>query len=444
MEQPSAVHKRLTAFETALLAGAFALFVVLLFTLEEFLNPFIIGMAGLILLWPLRKYRTTRALLYAGGFLLLFWFFVTASSVLIPFAAVFLIAYVFEPLVRTAKERFKVPRVISALLLTSFVVGILVAFALILVPNIVSQLEILGTRLLSAANDLRAWVLTTPLLDQLEEAGVIEKSAVITQLNTLLQSQATALTNGIPQAAEGLLKSFTSVLEVVTVATILPVLLFYIIKDYPTIERSIVSIFPTFDGKRDYVMQAGGIVGNYLRGLLTISAIAAFNVTVLLVIFDIPFALLIGLLAGFLNMIPNLGALITMVLGVILGVVFGDPWIGQTLIIVAVLFGQSMLESTVLTPNILSYQVGLHPALILFALFVFGFFMGMFGLLIAVPTTALIITVYKAYREEVNFDLMGVAAPVSPTIIQRLRRRRAHRSGEGETLSPAVAPTEDA
>jgi len=412
--------------------------------LEEFLSPFIIGMAGLILLWPLRKYRTTRALLYAGGFLLLFWFFVTASSVLIPFGTVFLIAYVFEPLVRNAKERFKIPRVISALLLTSFVVGTLVAFALILVPNIVSQLEILGSRLLTAANDLRAWVLTTPLLDQLEEAGVIEKSVVITQLNTLIQSQAAALTNGIPQAAEGLLKSFTSVLEVVTVATILPVLLFYIIKDYPSIERGIIGIFPTFDGKRDYVMQAGGIVGNYLRGLLTISAIAAFNVTVLLVIFDIPFALLIGLLAGFLNMIPNLGALISVVLGVIIGVVFGDPWIAQTLIIVAVLFGQSMLEGTILTPNILSYQVGLHPALILFALFVFGFFMGMFGLLIAVPTTALIITVYKAYREQMNFDIMGMAAPVSPTIIQRLRRRRAHKSGGGETLSPAAAPTDDA
>ncbi|GAB5521628.1 MAG: AI-2E family transporter [Rhodothermales bacterium] len=444
MEQPSAVQKRLTAFETALLAGAFALFIVLLFMMEEFLSPFIVGMAGLILLWPLRKYRTTRSLLYAGGFLLLVWFFVTASSVLIPFGAVFLIAYVFEPIARNAKERFKVPRALTALLLTSLVVGVVVAFALILVPNIVSQLESLGTRLLTAANDLRAWVLTTPLLDQLEDAGVIEKTAVIDQLNTLIQNQATALTNGIPQAAEGLLKSFTSVLEVVTVATILPVLLFYMIKDYPAIERGIIGLFPTFDGKRDYLMKAGGIVGNYLRGLLTISAIAAFNVTVLLLIFDIPFALLIGLLAGFLNMIPNLGALITMVLGVVIGVVFGDPWIAETLIIVGVLFGQSMLEGTVLTPNILSYQVGLHPALILFALFVFGFFMGMFGLLIAVPTTALLITVYKAYREQVNFDLMGMAAPVSPTIMQRLRRRRAHKSGEGETLSNPTPPTDDA
>ena len=145
-------------------------------------------------------------------------------------------------------------------------------------------------------------------------------------------------------------------------------------------------------------MQASGIVGNYLRGQLTISAIAALNVTIALLLFDVPFALLIGLLGGLLNMIPTLGILLTNIVGVLLAIIFGDPWLVDVIIVVAVLGAQSLLEQTVLTPNILSYQVGLHPVLILLSLFVFGYFLGVLGLIVAVPVTALVVTAYETYR----------------------------------------------
>jgi len=77
--------------------------------------------------------------------------------------------------------------------------------------------------------------------------------------------------------------------------------------------------------------------------------------------------------------------------------------------VVIVLLGQNLLEQSILTPNILSHQVGLHPVLILLSLFVFGFFLGIFGLLIAVPTTALLATYYKAYRKELQLDLFNGA-----------------------------------
>jgi len=195
---------------------------------------------------------------------------------------------------------------------------------------------------------------------------------------------------------------------VVTVS-ITPVLLFYTLKDYPLIKRSLVGLFPTFGGRRDYLVQTGSIVGRYLRGQLLIGAIAATNISILLTLFGVPFALLIGLLAGILNLIPTLGAILTFIVGIFLTVIFGDPWLSQTVIVVIVLLGQNLLEQSILTPNILSHQVGLHPVLILLSLFVFGFFLGIFGLLIAVPTTALLATYYKAYRKELQLDLFNGA-----------------------------------
>jgi predicted PurR-regulated permease PerM len=53
----------------------------------------------------------------------------------------------------------------------------------------------------------------------------------------------------------------------------------------------------------------------------------------------------------------------------------------------------------------MSHQVGLHPVLIILSLFVFGYFMGALGLIIAVPVTALLMTVYKTYRDQIKLDI---------------------------------------
>jgi len=156
-------------------------------------------------------------------------------------------------------------------------------------------------------------------------------------------------------------------------------------------------------------VEAGSIVGRYFRGQLLISTIAAVNVSVLLFVFDIPFWLLIGLLAGLLNLIPQIGALITMAVGALVALILGS-WV-KAGIVIAVLLGESLLEQSVLTPNILSHQVGLHPLLVLFSLLVFGTLLGIFGLFIAVPVTTLLVTGYRAYREELTLDLSEYARP---------------------------------
>jgi predicted PurR-regulated permease PerM len=193
------------------------------------------------------------------------------------------------------------------------------------------------------------------------------------------------------------------VLGIVTLVALVPVLLFYTLRDYPDIQESLTELFPTAGGKRDYLVQAGSIVGQYLRGQLMISSIAAFNVSLLLFLFDVPFWLLIGLMAGLFNFIPQLGAILTMIVGGFVAFVLGG-WI-KAAVTLLVLVGQSFLEQSVLTPNILSYQVGLHPLLVLFSLLTFGTFLGIFGLLIAVPLTAILVTAYRAYRDELILEL---------------------------------------
>ena len=411
---------RLAAFDTVLIAGGLVLFLVLLYVMQvaegagRFLSPPLVAAAGVILLWPLRHHRAVRALLLSGGFLLIVWLFDNLSGVLVPFAVVYLLAYLFDPVVSYLRRRWRVARWISTLVVTLLVVGLVALFVLLLVPNIIGQVETLGTRLLGSVNELRTWIATTPLLDRLEQSGLVEnlnREQLEREVTTAIRGRLLELTGSLPRATETVFQSLGSIFGLVTTLTITPVLLFYTLKDYPAIERSLIGLFPTFGGRRDYLIQAGGIVGSYLRGQLAISAIAATNVSVALVLFDVPFALLIGLLGGLLNMIPTLGVIITNIIGILIALIFGDPPLVTVVIVVGVLLGQSLLEQSVLTPKILSHQVGLHPVLILLSLFVFGYFMGIFGLFIAVPATALIMTVYKSNQDEMTLDLSNYGEP---------------------------------
>ncbi len=386
------------------MVGGLALFMVLLYVMQVvpgdgFLNPLLVAAAGAIVLWPVREMRAARSILIAGGFLLLLWFVAKISAILAPFVVVYLLAYLLDPAVQFLRKRYGVRRWLSSLGVSLLVVGTLAAFILILAPNVASQVQSLTERLLNVLSGWQTWLETVPVLDNLETAGLINKEEAINQLTVFVQQQAGQL----PEAIRQVLQSLGSLLGLITTLALVPVILFYTLKDYPYLKRSLIELFPTREGRRDYLIDAGSIVGNYLRGQLIISAIAAVNVSFWLLIGGVPFWLLIGLLAGLLNFVPNLGAIITMVIGVFVAFVFGG-WV-KAFIVLVVLLGQSLLEQSVLTPNIMSHQVGLHPVLILLSLLAFGSFLGIFGLLIAVPVTAILVTAYKAFREELTLEL---------------------------------------
>lgn len=414
------LYNRLTAFETVLVAGGVVLFLLLLYGMWGFLNPPLLALAGGLLLWPLREHRTVRALMISGGFLLLLWLLADLSAILLPFGVVYVLAYLFDPFVTYLQQRFDVSRGLSSLLISAVLVGGLVLFVVLLVPRLVGQVEVLVQRLLTGVGDLRTWVATTPLLDDFENVGFLNRKQIVEQINGLLQVQSGRLASGLPVVIQGLADSLDSLLGAITILAITPVVLFYTLKDYPFITRRLAELFPTLGGQRDYLVNASQIVGSYLRGQLVICAVAGFNVSLFLspLVFDVPLWLLIGLLAGIANLIPNIGAILTMIVAATITLILGDPVL-DTLAAVAVLMGQGLLEQSVLTPKIMSHQVGLHPVLIILSLLVFGYFMGAFGLLIAVPTTALLMTIYKTYRQDLTLDLSTYGTPASDPKVQR-------------------------
>ena len=405
----------LSSLEISLMAGGTALLLVFMYLMRTMLHPPILAAAGMILLWPARQHRPIQAILFTGGFLLIVWFSFTLGNILIAFGTIYLLAYLFNPVVSFLKIRFRVARWVSSLIVTGLFISIMCLCVLLVAPHLLDQIDALGKRTLGSIQSLQYWLETSSFLDELSFAG-IDKQELIDKITISIQTFLTQWVDGIPDSLEKVFSSVTSVLKVVTGIVIAPALLFYTLKDYPIIKEGIKEMMPTIGGKQKYLSQISNIVGRYLRGQLTISAINGLVVTVGLLIADIPFALLIGIAAGLLNMIPNLGGVITAIIGIGIALIFGHRGLIDVVLISAILLFQSMLEQSVLIPKILSHHIGLHPILILFSLFVFGNFFGIFGLFIAVPVTALITTSYTTLRRDYSIDLSSFFTPAQASV----------------------------
>lgn len=396
-----------------LFGGGALLFLALLYVMQAMLNPAILAGACVILLWPIRHHKIAHAILFSGGFLLMVWFFVEVAGVLLPFVGVYVLAYLFDPIVTHLHRRFGVHRGLTSFIVTMLIVSVVALFALFLIPNVLNQLDSIGEHVTASLQQFRSWMLASPLLNYAMPSD-LEKEALASRLTESIQSYAGAWTASIPSNVTEMIQSFGPLVSVFLIALVMPVILFYMLKDYRVIKAGVIELLPLVSGQRTYLKKVSRIVGNYLRGQLMISAIGGSVVTVALVIADIPFALLIGLMSGLLNMIPNLGVIITNLVGISIALVFGERGFLDVALVVTILMGQSLLEQAVLIPRILSHHVGLHPVLILFSLFVFGALMGIIGLFVAVPAMALIATVYQTYRGQVSFDLTEYATPHAP------------------------------
>lgn len=394
---------RSTLFSGLLLLGGLTTIVALMLLMEASLSPLLVAVVGGVVLWPMRSYPAGRALLMAGGVLVAVYLARVLGGVLAPFIAVFVLAYLLDPVVCLAQDRFGWPRWAPTAILTAIVVGLIVLAAVGLVPTLVGQTESLLARALGAVSGIPTWVAETRLLNSVEAVGLVDRESLVQQLGAMLPQQIQAAAAQIPSLLGGLTRSVGTLIGAITTVALLPVLLFYMLKDYPTLRDGFVSLLPRYKGRREYVERATSVFGNYLRGQLTISAISTVLVAVPLTLFGVPYSLVLGLLAGLLNMIPNLGAILTYVLGVLIMLIFGT--LTDLLIVVGVLAVQAVVEQALLTPNIMSQSVGLHPVVVMGSLFVFSALFGFLGLVLAVPLTALLAGGVEAYREALVLDL---------------------------------------
>ncbi|HRK02348.1 MAG TPA: AI-2E family transporter [Oligoflexia bacterium] len=185
------------------------------------------------------------------------------------------------------------------------------------------------------------------------------------------------------------LSSVAGVLTGVLGLFVIPLLAFYLLRDFPKLGGRLMRIIPRNKQRmvQDLRDRLDLVLGGFLRGQLLVSGLLSTYYVFAFLVLGIDLALVLGVLAGVLNLVPYVGIMIVIAMTTLLALLHGAT--AATFIALGIVFAIGMaVEGVFLTPKIVGNRVGLRPLSILIALMCGGELFGFVGMLLAIPTAA--------------------------------------------------------
>jgi predicted PurR-regulated permease PerM len=327
------------------------------------------------------------------------------SGVIWPLAVAGVLALILRPLLQVLERKMKLRRLTAVVLLYGAFVLLVGGALLLLVPPLIAQvidfIAYVPTLWDSATNFVQqnypAWI----ALAKKQLANPTVKSAV----DAIVGESKTFFTHALPslRAAFG---GLLDVMAFITHIAIIPVYLFFFLlaRGAPTTNLGKHLPFLRPGVREDVVFLTSefvSIIESFFRGQLLIGLSMGVLFAIGFSIVGLKFGLFIGLLLGVLNIVPYLGTILGLTIA--LPLAFFQPgggWqlLGGVLIVKAVV---QCIESWVLTPKIMGHHTGLHPVVIIIAVFFWGTaFGGVLGMLLAVPLTAFFVTAWRLAKRK--------------------------------------------
>ncbi|NWF91211.1 MAG: AI-2E family transporter [Ignavibacteriaceae bacterium] len=364
----------------ALLAGVLALIIWSLFRSLGMLVPIV---AAATLLWPQRRQAWARSLLWLLALLAVIWILHKARMVVYPLLAGLLIAYWLDPIVDRL-ERRRIKRRIGSLiaLLPALVVGLLVViFAL---PLLIEQLGLLIAALPriydSVCETLRPWVEAV-----IPSEGAARWKEILVPAGAHIET----IVRGLWGGASGLGRGIGTLAGFLGMLVLAPILAYYLLVDFDRVRTLLPALVP--EQKRAWVSEVVSVfeqtVSSYFRGQVLVAICVMILFTAGFLLIRLPHAVILGVLAGLLNLVPVIGFWTSAALCAAAALLSGEP--GPMLLKLAIVLSlEQVLEAQVLTPRIVGRAVGLNPVIVLLSVLVCGAVLGPLGLILAVPAAA--------------------------------------------------------
>ena len=360
------------------------------------------------------------------------------GNVLTPFLIGAGIAYVLDP-VADRLERAGLSRTKSVALITTVAALAFLAVLVALLPMLVRQIAQLVENAPHYIEVAQGWL--GQRFPELMPDGSTIRSAMTEVGKQVSEKGGTVLVT--------VLSSVTNIIGLVLLLVIVPVVAFYLLLDWDGMVRRIDALLPRehADTIRTIARQIDDSMAGFLRGQGLVTLILATFYSTLLLLVGLPFALVIGIGAAVLSIIPYVGVFTGGVTSVTVAAFtfWDDPkWIVAVLAIFVV--GQ-IIEGNYLQPKIIGSHVGLHPVWLMVALAVFGKLFGFVGLVVAVPLGAMIGVLVRFFVERYKESALYtgrdvIPEPAPPVLIEvvppgttaeaRARADAAHRAAVAE------------
>lgn len=329
------------------------------------------------------------------------WLLYLLSPVLMPFLIAMLLAYLGDPLVDRLENKgivrgWAVVIVFGVLLLAGLML------LLILLPMLSSQIAALFKRLPGYIS----------LLQQTVEPWLAANNISIQMfdLQTVKQALSQYWTE-VGQVAGGVFgymtRSGMAVLQWLTNLLLVPVLTFYLLRDWDLLVARVRELLPRRHAEQiiKLSLECDDMLAGFLRGQLMVMLALSVLYTLGLSFIGLDLSLLLGVIAGIVSFVPYLGLIVGILLAGTAAFFQFHEWL--PVLMVFVVFGLAQLvEGTVLTPRFVGERIGLHPVAVIFAVMAGGQLFGFTGILLALPVTAVVMVLLRhAHQRYLNSEL---------------------------------------
>lgn len=308
--------------------------------------------------------------------------------VLTPFLVAAILAYICDPLVDKlsviGKDKLVIGRTFATVLVMIAIFGGITLLFLILAPLLQKESFLIAERLPTVIGNIRNTI--EPWLQAKFGISFAIDSTQIQQIITKNWKTAGDLLGNVLVMAgnHGMV-----LIGIIANIFLLPVVLFYLLRDWDVLVAKIGELIPLewHDRTFNLTKEIDHVLAGFLRGQLSVMLAMSMFYAGGLWLAGLDMALPIGMVAGLLGFVPYLG----FALGVLLAVMVAAlqfTSIGQAVPVVIVFGLGQLLESMVLTPQLVGTRIGLHPVVVIFALLAGGQLFGFTGVLLALPVSA--------------------------------------------------------
>lgn len=317
----------------------------------------------------------------AIGLVILFYVLSKLQLLFIYFSIAFMLAYFFDPLYKYLISK-KAPKVLAIIIVFGIIITLLILTIFFLIPSVINQLNTLYKEIPNFIENYQNLILSIkPQLSKFINPADVE----ILLKENLSELQRNAL--GLSQSIIIYLSNIVS--RITFGIVIVPLILFYLMRDMFKFKENLY-IFVSKKNKKEFkevLEEIDYIISGFIRGRIIVCVIVGTLIGIGLYFLNLKFALIIGIVSGVFNFVPYLGPIV----GVFLTLIFalGSPW-WTLLMIVALFVLVNQLEAAYLNPHILGKGLGLHPLTVILSMLICGQLLGILGVLVAVPLTAIL------------------------------------------------------
>ena len=336
--------------------------------------------------------------LWTGIGILLILLLLLLGPILTPFIAGAILAYALNPVVDWLRSlrigSFRIPRLASVVIVVLFLISLVTTFALIMIPMLLKEWPILYEHIpafvAKVSNHLN------PVLNEIGIQMPVDNAGV----KKILTEQFFPKGDGVWKSLIASAKfGGTAVLTWAWNLILIPVVLFYLLLDWHILTRKLRDMIPRrWVGKTiRFCHEVNTMLAQYLRGQLLVMLILSIYYSLALAFAGYNVALPVGIMTGLMAFVPYIGICIGLFLAITATLVqFSgmEAWVTLGIIYG---FGYSF-DGLLMTPKLVGDRIQLHPLFVIFALLAFAQLFGFVGILLALPSSAILSVAYKHLR----------------------------------------------